>query len=104
LGPCPVGAQQLDAYAWRFCYAKAQGAPLKPSTRLRMAKSAILPMGRMKAKGEVRVLEIDQHAVVTWLDRLGDELGVVHFKGRLLLETIKFYVVRTQPVIAILFG
>jgi hypothetical protein len=51
-----------------------------------MAKSAILPMGRMKAEGEIRVLKIDQHAKVTWLDRLRDKLSVVHFEGRLLLK------------------
>ncbi len=61
-------------------------------------------MGRMKAKGEVHVLEIDQHTIVTWLDRLSYELSVVHFKSCLLLEAIKFSVVRAQAVIAILLG
>ncbi len=61
-------------------------------------------MGRMKAKGEVRVLEIDQHAIVTWLDRLRYKLSVVHFKDRLLLKEIKFSVVRTQAVVFILLG
>jgi hypothetical protein len=69
-----------------------------------MAKSAILPMGRMKAKGEVCVLEIDQHTVVTGLNRFGYELSVVHFEGRFLLKIIKFSVVRAQSVVAILFG
>jgi hypothetical protein len=53
-----------------------------------MAKSAILPMGRMKTKGEIRVLEIDQHAVVTLLDRLSYEFIIVHLEGRFLLEII----------------
>jgi hypothetical protein len=58
----------------------------------------------MKTKGEVRVFEIDQHAVVTLLDRLSDELSIVHLEGRLLLEKNKFSVVRAQSVIAILLG
>ncbi len=40
----------------------------------------------MKTKGEIRVFEIDQHALVTLLDRLSDELSIVHLEGRFLLE------------------
>ncbi len=58
----------------------------------------------MKTKGEIRVFEIDQHAVVTLLDRLSDELSIVHLEGRFLLEKNYFSVVRAQAVIAILFG
>jgi hypothetical protein len=55
----------------------------------------------MKTKCEIRIFEIDQHAVVTLLDRLSDELSIVHFEGRLLLEKIEFSVVRAQAMIAI---
>jgi hypothetical protein len=38
------------------------------------------------------------------VDRLSDELSIVHFEGRFLLEKIEFSVVRAQAVIAIFFG
>ncbi len=104
LKECHEWAKQLSAYAWRFGDAETDGAPLKSPPRLRVAKSAILLMGRMKAKGQVCVLEINQHAVVTWLYILCYELIIIHLKNSFPLETIESSIVRAQAVIAILFG
>jgi len=91
---CHEWAEYLSAYAWRFGDAETDGAPLESPPRLRVAKPAILPMGRMQAKGEICVFEINQHAVVTWLYGLCYELIVIHLKTGFSLETVEFSIVR----------
>ncbi len=74
--------------------AETDGASLESPPHLWVAKSAILPMGRMQAKGEICVFEIDQYSVVTWLYSLCYELIVIHLKSVFSLETIEFSIVR----------
>jgi hypothetical protein len=73
------------------------------ATRSGMTKTAILPMGRMETKGQIGVLKVHQHAVVTWLDRLRDKLSIVHLESCFALKQIELSVIGAQSKISILF-
>ncbi len=57
----------------------------------------------METKGQIGVLEIHQHAVVTWLDRLRDKLSIVHLESYFALKQIELSVIGAQSKISILF-
>jgi hypothetical protein len=61
---------------------------LHPTAVRRVAETTVLALGRVKAKREVAVGEVDQHAEVAWLDALRDRLDGIHFKRDLLLELV----------------
>jgi hypothetical protein len=57
----------------------------------------------MEAKGQIGVLKVHQHAVITWLDRLRNQLSIVHFESCFALKQIELPVIGAQSKISIFF-
>jgi hypothetical protein len=66
---------------------------LKPLSGLRITKTAILAVGRVKAESKVSILQIDHHSEIPGLDKFSDQLDIIHLKCRLTLEDIQASIV-----------